>query len=371
MNAVLHTALCDLLGCRYPIVQTAMGWVADARLVAAACNAGAFGFLAAATIPSARLEDEIRCLRDATDRPFGINFHMFQSNAIQVEELAIRYGARAVSYGRGPDRATIARFKRAGIVCMPTVGNVQHAVKAVALGADAIVVQGAEGGGHTGAVPSSILLPQVLDAVDVPVIAAGGYCDGRGLAGALACGAAGVAMGTRFLMTRESPVPASTLACYLNVGDTNGIRISRAIDGLPQQVIDTKALARLERAGALSRTWGTICCAWRWKREAEMTLLDWLRLALTSLLATGRTGVSARQALMAANAPVLIKRAMVDGAPDEGVLPSGQVAAVIDRLLTCAELVESIVAQAKSCIERLCDAAPPISHPLHPLRGTA
>lgn len=371
MNAALHTALCDLLGCRYPIVQTAMGWVADARLVAAACNAGAFGFLAAATIPSDRLEEEIRRLRNATDRPFGINFHMFQSNAAQVEALVIRYGARAVSYGRGPDRATIDRFKRAGIVCIPTVGSVQHAVKAAALGADAIVVQGAEGGGHTGGVPSSILLPQVLDAVDIPVVAAGGYHDGRGLAGALACGAAGMAMGTRFLMTYESPVPAPTLACYLDAHDVDGIRVSRAVDGLPQRMIDTKALARLEGAGPLSRTWTAVSCAWRWKRDGGLTVGEWIRLALTSLLDRGRAGVTARQALMAANAPVLVKRAMVDGVPNEGVLPSGQVAAVIDRLLTCDELVKGIVAQAQSCIERLCNARAPISQPLRKIEGTA
>ena len=209
-SALLRTPLTERLGCRYPIIQTAMGWVADANLVIATTRAGGFGFLAGATIAADQLEAEIKRVIAATGGSnFGLNFHMFQDNAAQCVDQAIQYRLRAVSYGRGPDKKTIARFKEAGVLCIPTVGAVKHAVKAVELGADMITIQGGEGGGHTGGVPSSILLPQVLDAVKVPVIAAGGYSTGRGLAGALAAGAAGIAMGTRFMMTTDSPTPPS------------------------------------------------------------------------------------------------------------------------------------------------------------------
>ncbi|HIZ49937.1 MAG TPA: nitronate monooxygenase, partial [Candidatus Pseudomonas excrementavium] len=159
--SALQTRLTEALGCRYPIVQTAMGWVSDANLVIATTRAGGFGFLAGATIAADQLEGEIQKVIAATGGSnFGLNFHMFQENAAQCVDLAIQYRLRAVSYGRGPDKHTIQRFKNAGVLCIPTVGALKHALKAVELGADMITIQGGEGGGHTGGVPSSILLPQ-------------------------------------------------------------------------------------------------------------------------------------------------------------------------------------------------------------------
>lgn len=349
MGVSLHTPLCDLLGCRYPIVQTAMGYVADAKLVAATANAGGFGFLAGVTIPPDQVEAEILKVKALTDQPFGINFHMFQPNAEQVVELAIKHRLRAVSFGRGPDQATIGRLKDAGVVIMPTVGAVRHAQKAVELGADVITIQGGEGGGHTGATPTSILLPQTLDAVQVPVVAAGGFYDGRGLVAALAYGAAGIAMGTRFLMTSDSPVPRSTLDRYLQVKDPGRVRVSYAVDGMPQRMIDNALLAKLESSSSWRRLFYALGSAWQYKAQTGMSTAQMLRTGLRAL----REGDTAVQTLMAANAPVIIQRAMVDGAPDEGVLPSGQVAAVIEQLPSCAELIEDIVAQAKQRLQRL------------------
>ncbi len=343
--AGMNTKLTEMLGCEYPIVQTAMGWVADAKLVIATSNAGGFGFLAAATMSTPELEAAIAEVRAGTDKLFGVNFHMFQPNAREVIELVLKHQdrVRAVSYGRGPDAQTIARFKDAGVLCMPTVGAVKHAIKAVQLGADIITIQGGEGGGHTGSVPTTLLLPQVLDAVDVPVVAAGGFSNGRGLAGALAYGAAGIAMGTRFLMTAESPVPAATLQKYVEVKDPAQIRASKAVDGMPQRMIDNPFLLQLESGGPLHRLFVALRSAWHWKAYTGMTVMHMLKTALAAL----KEGDAAVQTLMAANAPVLIQRAMVEGRPDEGVLPSGQVAAVIDALPPVAELIESIVAQAR------------------------
>lgn len=348
---MLKTALTEKLGCRYPIVQTAMGWVADAKLVAATTNAGGFGFLAAATMSTEELKTALAKVRENCQGEFGVNFHMFQPNARDVIDLVIehRERVRAVSYGRGPDAATISRFKDAGVLCMPTVGALKHAVKAVQLGADIITVQGGEGGGHTGSVPTTLLLPQVLDAVDVPVVAAGGFSNGRGLAGALGYGAAGIAMGTRFLLTEESPVPRETLQRYLDEKDAAHIRVSRALDGLPQRMIDNEFLLRLESGGFLRRLFVALSSAWQWKKHTGMSTAHMLKTFFTAL----REGDSAIATLMSANAPVIIQRAMVEGHPAEGVLPSGQVAAVIDSLPSVAELIESIAAEAEGRLQAL------------------
>ena len=352
---MLATPLTELLGCRHPIVQTAMGWVADAKLVAATSKAGGFGFLAAATMSTDELETAIEQVRLATAQRFGVNFHMFQPNAREVIELILANTdcVRAVSYGRGPDGATVRRFKDAGVLCMPTVGALKHAQKAVELGADIITIQGAEGGGHTGTVPTSLLLPQVLDAVKVPVVAAGGFYNGRGLAGALAYGAAGIAMGTRFLLTAESPVPRRTLQKYLDAKDPGSIHTSRAVDGLPQRMLDNSYLRKLESGGPLRQLLAALSSAWKWKARTGMSTRFMLRVALEAL----RSGDSVAQTLMAANAPVLIQRAMVEGRPEEGVLPSGQVAALIDDLPTVAELIQSIVSDAEARIAALGELA--------------
>jgi NAD(P)H-dependent flavin oxidoreductase YrpB (nitropropane dioxygenase family) len=356
MPSQISTPLTDLLGCRYPIVQTAMGWIANAKLVAATSNAGGFGFLAAATMSTAELAAEIDAVRKATSASFGVNFHMFQPNSAEVIELILKNKdrVRAVSYGRGPDAKTIKRFKDAGVLCMPTVGALKHALKAIELGADVITVQGAEGGGHTGSVPTTLLLPQVLDAVRVPVVAAGGFFSGRGLAGALAYGAAGIAMGTRFLLTQESPVPRETLQRYLEIKDPAHIRASTAVDGLPQRMIDNPTLARLESGGLIRRLFTALASAWRWRAHTKMSLGQMFRTFFAAL----SEGDTAIQTMMAANAPMLIQRAMVEGRPDEGVLPSGQVAAVIDDLPTVAELIGRIVAEADERLASLPASVP-------------
>ena len=347
----MKTKLTELLGCKYPIVQTAMGWVADANLVIASSNAGAFGFLAAATMSTPELKQAIADVRKGTDKKFGVNFHMFQPNAAEVIDLIIenKDRVRAVSYGRGPSAEIIQRFKDAGVLCMPTVGALKHAVKAVQLGADIITIQGGEGGGHTGSVPTTLLLPQVLNGVDVPVVAAGGFKDGRGLAAALAYGAAGIAMGTRFLMTAESPVPKETLQKYIDTKDPAQIRASRAVDGMPQRMIDNPFLLKLESGGLFHRLWVALSSAWKWKAHTGMTVGHMMKTFFTAL----KDGDGAIQTMMAANAPVLIQRAMVEGRPDEGVLPSGQVAAVIDGLPACEDLINDIVQEAEQRLAAL------------------
>lgn len=346
-----QTPLTERLGCCYPIIQTAMGWVSDANLVIATTHGGGFGFLAGATIDADKLEAEIQKVIDATGGSnFGLNFHMFQENAMQCVELAIKYRLKAVSYGRGPDKQTIARLKAANVLCIPTVGAVKHAIKAVELGADMITIQGAEGGGHTGSVPSSILLPQVLDAVKVPVIAAGGFSTGRGLASALAAGASGIAMGTAFLMTQDSPTPKETLERYIRVQDPQAVRVTLAVDGMRHRMIDNSYIKRLEKASPFGRLRIALASAWQWKQETGMTVGHMFKVFVAAIK-EDPSAVS--QVVMSANQPVLLQRSMVEGQPDAGILPSGQVAAAIDELKTAGELIQGIANEATHCLNRL------------------
>lgn len=352
MHPALRTPICDLLGMEVPIVQTGMGWVATPELVAAVCNAGAFGFLAAATVPPERIDEAIERTRALTDRPFGVNFLMDAPGADRIADALIRHRVRAAGYNRAPDARRIARLKEAGVVCVPTCGHPKHAEKAEKLGADIIIVQGGEGGGHTGAVPTSLLVSQAVDRVRVPVVAAGGFRDGRGLVAALAFGAAGVAMGTRFLLTAESPVPDVTKRRYLDAS-VDDVLVTREIDGLPQRVVRNELVRKLEASGGLGGLALALRSALALRRETGASLRE--------LLAAGfamrrHERLTRRQMLMAANAPILARTAMRDGDPVRGYLPSGTVAGVIDDVPTCAELVARIVREAEETLARLARA---------------
>jgi len=349
---MFETRLTTLLGCRYPIVQTAMGWVADPNLVAGSCNAGAFGFLAGATIPADEMERDILRVKTLTDQPFGVNFHMYQPNALDIVDMVIRHGVRAVSYSRSPGPALINKLKDAGVVCMPTVGLPKHATKAVELGADAVTVQGGEGGGHTGPIPTTLLVPQVVDAVGgkVPVVAAGGFKDGRGLVAALSWGADGIAMGTRFLMTDESPVPRETLQRYVDCKNPGNIIVSKAMDGIPQRMIMNELLTELEKASTMRKLIIAMRNGLAFRKHTGATFFSLLQ----SAIAMGKDDdMTAAQAIMSANAPMIIQKAMVDGQPAFGVLPSGQVAGVINELLSCEQLINSIVIEAEQRLNLL------------------
>ncbi|CAH0991266.1 NADH:quinone reductase [Sinobacterium norvegicum] len=346
MAGQIKTKLTDLLGCEHPVVQTAMGWVADPNLVAGTSNAGGFGFLAGATIPPQEVERDILRTKELTDKQFGINFHMYQPNAAEIVDLVVKHGIKAVSYSRSPGKDMVKKLKDNGVVCMPTIGLPKHALKAIEMGADAVTIQGGEGGGHTGSVPTTLLIPQVVDAVagKVPVIAAGGFKDGRGLVAALSWGADGIAMGTRFLMSKESPTPEQTKSRYVSCNNPSEIIVSKAMDGLPQRMIMNQMLEELERAGTAKKLVIALRNGLKFRKFTGASVFSLLQ----SALAMSKSGdISPAQAIMSANAPMIIQKAMVDGSPDEGVLPSGQVAGVIDSLLSCEDIISGIVTEAE------------------------
>ncbi|WP_406175913.1 NAD(P)H-dependent flavin oxidoreductase [Streptomyces canus] len=345
----METALTRLVGVRRPIVQTGMGWVAGPRLVSATANAGALGILASATMTVDRLRDAVREVKSRTDAPFGVNLRADAADAGDRVRVIIDEGVRVASFALAPSVELIGALREAGVVVVPSVGARRHAEKVAAWGADAVIVQGGEGGGHTGEVATTVLLPQVVDAVDIPVVAAGGFFDGRGLVAALAYGAAGVAMGTRFLLTSDSTVPDAVKARYL-AATVKDVTVTRAVDGLPHRMLRTDLVESLEttsRARTLLRA-GRHAAAFR-----RLSGLTWRQLLHDGLAMRHGKDLTWSQVLLAANTPMLLRSAMVDGRTDLGVMASGQVAGVIDDLPSCAELVERIMKEAEEALTAL------------------
>ncbi|MFD9424857.1 MULTISPECIES: nitronate monooxygenase family protein [unclassified Streptomyces] len=338
----MRTALTELVGVRYPIVQTGMGWVAGPRLVTATAEAGALGILASATMTVEQLRAAVLEVKSRTDAPFGVNLRADAGDARERVRIIIDEGVRVASFALAPSRELIAELKDAGVVVVPSIGARRHAEKVAAWGADAVIVQGGEGGGHTGEVATTVLLPQVVDAVDIPVIAAGGFHDGRGLVAALAYGAAGVAMGTRFLLTSDSTVPDAVKARYLAAG-VKDITVTTAVDGLPHRMLRTEMVATLERAGRVRALAQAVRRASGFRRISG---LSWSRMLREGLATKHGKDLTWSQVLLAANTPMLLKASMVDGRTDLGIMASGQVAGLIEDLPSVAELVTRIMKEA-------------------------
>ncbi|KFU77888.1 NAD(P)H-dependent flavin oxidoreductase YrpB, nitropropane dioxygenase family [Amycolatopsis lurida] len=345
----MKTALTELAGIRHPIVQTGMGWVAGPRLVSATAEAGGLGILASATMTYDELAAAIKEVKSRTSEPFGVNLRADAEDAARRVELLITEEVRVASFALAPKKDMIARLKDNGVLVVPSVGAARHAEKVAGWGADAVIVQGGEGGGHTGGVATTLLLPSVLDAVDIPVVAAGGFFDGRGLAAALAYGAAGVAMGTRFLLTRESTVPDEIKRAYL-ARDLNGTVVTRKVDGMPHRVLRTELVDALESAGPVR---GLARAARNASKFRKLTGLSWRSLATEGLRMKRGGDRTWSQVLMAANTPMLLRAGLVEGDRSAGVLASGQVVGLLDDLPAVGDLIETIVADATGILRRL------------------
>jgi NAD(P)H-dependent flavin oxidoreductase YrpB (nitropropane dioxygenase family) len=346
-----HTPICDRFGIEVPIVQTGMGWVAGARLVSATAAAGALGILASATMTYDQLEAAIREVKGRTDRPFGVNLRADAEDADARVALLVRENVPVASFALAPRENQIKQLLDAGIAVVPSIGARRHAEKVAAWGADAVIVQGGEGGGHTGSVATSLLLPQVVDAVDIPVIGAGGFFDGRGLVAALAYGAAGIAMGTRFLLTQESTVPDAVKHYYLSRSVADTVVTSR-IDGVPHRVLRTEFVDELEHTNAVMAMPRAIRNAAAFKR---MTGTSWRGIVREGLAMRKEQDLKWSQLALAANTPMLLRAGLVEGKLDAGVLSSGQVTGVIDDLPTVADLISRIMAEAEQTLKRLGD----------------
>jgi NAD(P)H-dependent flavin oxidoreductase YrpB (nitropropane dioxygenase family) len=348
-HPALKTRVTELFGIEYPVVQTGMGYVSDARLTAATSAAGGLGIIGGALMSQEELAAAIAGVKKLTDKPFGVNVRANQPDVEQRIDLLIRAGVKVASFALAPRRDLIARCKEGGLVVVPSIGAVRHAEKVKAWGADAVVVQGAEGGGHTGVVPTSLLLPQVAGAVDIAVIGAGGFFDGRGLVAALAYGAAGIAMGTRFLLTRESPVAQAVKEMYLTKKVTDTV-VTSEIDGVPQRLLNAGQVGQVQATTAPRRLVRALRSAVLFH---QITGTSWPDMIREGIDMKKDHDLRWTQVIMAANAPVLYRSVLLDGRTDIGVSASGQVVGLIDDLPSCRELIERIVAEASDVLARL------------------
>src|SRR5882672_4111052 len=274
MHARLHTRFCELVGVDYPIVQTGMGWVSGAGLTSATAAAGGLGLLASATMDFGQLKTAIAQVKRTTTKPFGVNLRADAADIGDRIRLLIDEQVKVASFAQAPKEALIGQLHDGGVLVVPSIGAKRHAEKVLEWGVDAVLVQGGEGGGHTGSVPTSILLPQVVDAIAgrVPVIAAGGYFDGRGLVAALAYGADGVAMGTRFLLSADSAVPQAVKDFYLGKGVTDTV-VTKEVEGVPHRMLHTELVDEVESAHG--KVWAlprATANAWRFHKLSGIKL---------------------------------------------------------------------------------------------------
>ncbi|RMF18078.1 MAG: nitronate monooxygenase [Alphaproteobacteria bacterium] len=242
----ITTPICDLLGITHPVLLAGMGGVSYSQVCAAVSNAGGFGTLGMAGRSPEEIRAEMRQVRALTDRPFGVDLLAAMPEQMEAAaDVIIEEGARAFISGLGVPESLIQRFHDAGVVVMSMCGKVRHAVKAAEAGVDVVIAQGTEGGGHTGQVATMALIPQVVDAVDVPVVGAGGLFDGRGLAAVLALGAVGAWMGTRFIASEEAHAAAAYKQRLLTAREDETL-VTRCYSGKPMRVIRNEYVERWE-----------------------------------------------------------------------------------------------------------------------------
>lgn len=314
----LHTPLCDLLGIQHPIMQAGMGGVAYADLVAAVCNAGGYGVLGMAGRSPDFIREEMRKVRKLTDRPFGVDLLAASPESLTASvEIIIEEGASSFIAGLGVPMPIMEKLKAAGLKVMVVCGAVKHAVKAQQAGCDAVICQGGEGGGHTGLVGTLPLVAQAVDAVDIPVVAAGGIHDGRGLAAALALGAQGVWIGTRFIATPEAHAGQLYREAVVAAQDDDTVR-TRCYSGKPMRV---KKNPYVED----------------WERRPEEIQPFPMQAALSS-----RTGVMGGIG------------GQTEGLdPDRSCFAMGQSAGGVRAVKPAAEVVAEMVREAEAAIDRM------------------
>ena len=307
------TRITELLGVKYPILQGGMAWIAEHTLASAVTNAGGAGIIAGGSAPIDYLREQIRLTKEAVgDKPFGVNIMLMSPNAEDLAKLVIEEGVPFVTTGAGNPGKFMEGWKNAGIKVIPVVPSVALAKRMERSGADAVIAEGTESGGHIGENTTMCLVPQVVDAVEIPVIAAGGIADGRGICASFMLGAEGVQVGTRFLAAEECQIHPTYKELVVKAKDTDSVVTGR-YTGHPCRNIKTKfskKLANGERDGSLS------------PEEFEQITLGSLR------------------------------KAVVDGNVDEGSFLCGAIAGMVNEIKPCKDIVEEIMAGAEKLLAR-------------------
>ncbi len=306
---MIRTELCDLLGIEYPIFQGGMAWAGTGRLAGAVSEAGGLGIIGAGNMPPDALREEIKKVREITDKPFGVNIMLLSPFAQQIKDVVIEERVPVVTTGAGNPGPFMRDLKKYGIKVIPVVASVALAKRLEREGADALVAEGLESGGHIGTITTMALIPQIVDAVSIPVVAAGGIADGRGMVAALALGAKGIQMGTRFVASSEAEVHELYKKAIIKATDRSTVETGRST-GHPVRVIKNK-LARefikLEAQGASPE-------------ELEK-------------LGTGA-----------------LRRAVVEGDIDMGSVMAGQISGLIKDIKPVKTIIEDIVKEAEELI---------------------
>lgn len=307
----MKTRITELLGCEYPLIQGGMAWIAEHTLVSAVSNAGGVGLIAGGSAPIDYLRDQIRTCKTETDKPFGVNIMLMSPNADDLAQLVIDEDVKIVTTGAGNPGKYMAAWKQAGIKVIPVVATVALAKRMEKAGADAVVAEGTESGGHIGENTTMCLVPQVVDAVEIPVIAAGGIADGRGVAASFMLGAEGVQIGTRFLASEECQINPTFKELVLKAKDTDNVVTGRTT-GHPCRNIKTKfskMLAKGENDGTLTP-----------EKFEEITLGS-------------------------------LRKAVQDGNVEEGSFLCGLIAGMINEVKPCSEIVKEIMEQAEKLLK--------------------
>ena len=307
----MKTRITELLGCQYPIIQGGMAWIAEHNLAAAVSNAGGIGLIAGGSAPIDYLREQIRLCKEKTDKPFGVNIMLMSPNADDLAQLCIDEKVAVVTTGAGNPGKFIPAWKEAGIKVIPVIPSVALAKRMERAGADAVVAEGTESGGHIGENTTMCLVPQVVDALEIPVIAAGGIADGRGIAASFMLGAEGVQIGTRFLASEECQIHPTFKELVVKAKDTDSVVTGR-YTGHPCRNIKTKfskMLANGEKDGSLTP-----------EQFEEVTLGS-------------------------------LRKAVQDGNLEEGSFLCGAIAGMINDIKPCEAIVKELMEQAERLIK--------------------
>ena len=307
----MKTKITELLRIEYPIIQGGMAWVAEYHLAAAVANAGGLGLIGAASAPPEVVRDQIRKAKELTDKPFGVNIMLLNPNADEVAKIVVEEGIKVVTTGAGNPAKYMDMWKAAGVKVIPVVASVGLAKLMERAGADAVVAEGMESGGHIGSTTTMALVPQVVDAVSIPVIAAGGIADGRGIAAAMMLGAEGVQIGTRFVVAKESIVHPAYKEKVVKAKDIDS-EVTGMSTGHPVRQIRnkmTREYLKLEKEGA------------------SFEQLEYLTLGS-------------------------LRKAVIDGDVVNGTLMAGQIAGLVKKEQTCQEMIEEMMGQAEALLNR-------------------
>lgn len=302
----MKTKVTELLGIEYPIIQGGMAWVAEYHLAAAVSEAGGLGIIGAGGAPAEFVREQIHKTKELTDKPFGVNLMLMNPEADAIAQIIVEEGVRVVTTGAGNPGKYMAMWKEAGVKVIPVVASVALAKMMERAGADAVVAEGMESGGHIGAATTMSLVPQVVDAVKIPVIAAGGICDGRGFAAAMMLGAQAVQMGTRFVVAKECIVHDNYKEKIIKAKDID-TEVTGVSHGHPIRQIrnkTTREYLKLEKEGASFE-------------ELEHLTLGSLR------------------------------KAVVEGDVVNGTIMAGQIAGLVKKEQSCRDMIEEIMAEAK------------------------